>query len=293
MSPHQLEQEARTGRIAGIAGVAGGLLILINTFAGFASDFYAIESDQFTERLTVFADVRGEFLTSTALQVAGLLLLAAPLFVLFRAVADRNPGVRRSLIGLTIVGPLFFAAAAVLLYVSLDAATETFMEGMDGVEDVDQFAEDTLVEQSTFGIYGGLQLAGALGLVVSLVYTSLQAMRAGLLTRFLGTLGMALGVGFLLLGPIALAVWGLFVAPLLAGWWRGPRPPAWETGEVIPWPKPGEQPGASFEDEPARPEDFEGTGHEVEPEEEPDSLADEPARPGRRENRRKRKRKQR
>jgi hypothetical protein len=30
---------------------------------------------------------------------------------------------------------------------------------------------------------------------------------------------------------------------LIAGRWPGGRPPAWETGTAMPWPKPGEEPG--------------------------------------------------
>ena len=40
----------------------------------------------------------------------------------------------------------------------------------------------------------GLLLPGLLGLIVSMAYMSLQALRAGLLTRFVGSLGVGLGV---------------------------------------------------------------------------------------------------
>ena len=46
----------------------------------------------------------------------------------------------------------------------------------------------------------GFGLGGSLGFVVALFYTCLWAMRTGLLTRFWGSLGMALGIAFLL-GP--------------------------------------------------------------------------------------------
>jgi len=83
-------------------------------------------------------------------------------------------------------------------------------------------------------------LAGGLSLVVGLLYVGLWTMRTGLLTRFWGSLGMAVGfasiIGF---SPLTF-LWFIFVSLMLIGVLRG-RPPAWEAGEAIPWPSPGEK----------------------------------------------------
>jgi len=79
-------------------------------------------------------------------------------------------------------------------------------------------------------------------------------MRAGLLTRFFGTLGMALGAGMLFIVPaialLTIAVWflwlGLMFIDRIPG---GPRPPAWEAGVAIPWPRPGDEPKDTADDE--------------------------------------------
>ena len=136
----------------------------------------------------------------------------------------------------------------------------------------------------------GLGLAGSLGLAFTTVFLALNAMRAGLMTRFWGTLGMAIGIGTLLFGSVMLLGYMLLIALLITGWWPGARPPAWEAGVAMPWPKPG-QPGNVQQqgDGLAAPEDFEGTATEID---EPESPSD-PARPERRDNKRKRKRKQR
>jgi hypothetical protein len=212
---------------------------------------------------------------------------------LFRAAADRSPTVRRGLIGLTIAGPLFFAASFIAYYLALNASVDPFNAIADtldlGSSDADDKARDILQDQSAFDVYGGLDFAGRLGLVVGIVYTALNAMRAGLMTRFWGTLSMALGVGLLLIGPSALFVFAVAASLLVADLWPSGRPPAWAEGKALPWPKPGESiagTGGPERDpeEPAAPEDFEGTATEV----------DEPSeRPGRRDNKRKRKRKQR
>ena len=81
-----------------------------------------------------------------------------------------------------------------------------------------------------------------------MIYTPLQAVRAGLLTRFFGTLGMALGVSIILLGPpgtLLLALWIGGLGLLFVGRTPGGRPPAWEAGQAIPWLRPGEEQGSA------------------------------------------------
>jgi len=90
----------------------------------------------------------------------------------------------------------------------------------------------------------GFGLGGRLGLAFALFYTCLWAMRTGLLSRFWGSLGMALGAAALLLLIQFTMIWFLYFALLAAGWVPGGRPPAWAAGEAIPWPTPGEKAAA-------------------------------------------------
>lgn len=80
------------------------------------------------------------------------------------------------------------------------------------------------------------QMAFALGMVL----VSLGAMRVGLLTRFLGYLGVisaALFVFPLVPLPVVQIYWAGMVAILLWPRFAGPRePPAWRTTEPVPWP---------------------------------------------------------
>ena len=68
----------------------------------------------------------------------------------------------------------------------------------------------------------------------------------GLLARFFGTLGMALGVSIILLPPgtLLLFLWIGWLGLLFVGRVPGGRPPAWEAGEAIPWVRPGEEPAS-------------------------------------------------
>ena len=111
----------------------------------------------------------------------------------------------------------------------------------------DDEASNARTEATLAPFTTGLGLAGGLGLVVALFYTCLWAMRTGLLSRFWGSLGMALGVATLFGLIIFLLIWFVYLALLLLGRIPGGRPPAWAAGEAIPWPTPGERAAAEME----------------------------------------------
>ncbi len=128
---------------------------------------------------------------------------------------------------------------------------------------LDEAADDLRAESGLSGLALGLLGSGAVGFLIGLFYTALNAMRVGLLTRFWGSLGMAVGVILILptLQIIAFA-WFIYLGLLLAGWIPGGRPPAWAAGEAVPWLLPGD---TSDEDE----EVIDGTAEEIG---EPDTL---------------------
>ena len=165
----------------------------------------------------------------------------------------------------------------------LDAA------GVDHEEDSNGNNGDALAERisddSTAGQVGGsLQFPALLGLVVAMVYVPLQAVRAGLLARFFGTLGMALGVSIILLPPgtLLLALWIGWLGMLFVGKVPGGRPPAWDAGEAVPWLKPGEEPSSPPDGSKA----IEGEATEVQAASEPSPSGQ----PGSRKRKRKRRR---
>jgi hypothetical protein len=120
----------------------------------------------------------------------------------------------------------------------------------------DDAATNAIADASTRGAATGFGLGGRLGLAFALLYTCLWAMRTGLLSRFWGSLGMALGAAALLLLVQFTLIWFLYFALLVAGWVPGGRPPAWAAGEAIPWPTPGEKAASELEaPEPADPDE--------------------------------------
>ncbi len=66
---------------------------------------------------------------SSLVQALGFLLFAAPLYFLFRAVGARSERVRRQLVGLVLIAPLFLAISTGLSAAARTEAASTFVEG--------------------------------------------------------------------------------------------------------------------------------------------------------------------
>lgn len=234
---------------------------------------------------------------SGILQAIGLALLVFPLVYLFRAAQARSARVSRQLIGLIVVAPFFLAGGALLNSIATKEAAKDFVAGKvradvsveeatsecrdDRRDDETQFREDfgsgtaalracareevandaatnAVTDASLRGLATIIGLIGSFGLAFSLAYSCLWAMRTGLLTRFWGSLGMALGIAAVLQLIQFSMLWFLYFGFLLLGWVPGGRPPAWAAGEAIPWPTPGEKAADELsdsqdEDDPAPP----------------------------------------
>jgi hypothetical protein len=96
-----------------------------------------------------------------------------------------------------------------------------------------------LLSVPLLAIFQVMDYAGELALAVAFVLVSLQAMRAGLLTRFMGYLGIIAGILVLFVitpVPVVQAYWLVGLGVLFAGRWPSGMPPAWKTGRVERWP---------------------------------------------------------
>jgi hypothetical protein len=201
---------------------------------------------------------------SSVLQAIGVGLLAAPLYFLFRAANARSDRMRGQLVGVVVAAPLFLAALAILSGISTLHAASDFVSNevprllAKGValdsDRASEIANDTISEAPLRPLAAGFGLGGQLGFAVAMVYTCLYAMRAGLLPRFWGSLGMALGAVSFIFFQFAL-LWFVYLAFLLIGRVPGGKPPAWESGEAIPWPSPGEKAAAEISPPGEDPED--------------------------------------
>ncbi len=232
---------------------------------------------------------------STVLEGIGFLILAAPLYFLFRAALGRAGGKMKSqLVGVIVVAPIFLAIGGVLNGIATNEAADTFHKGeakstltaekgaqecraeerdkgakefgekydagasplkdCEATEQEESKAKNALSEASVRNAATGFGLAGRIGLAVALVYSCLWAMRVGLLTKFWGSFGMALGVAALILLVQFSLIFFIYLGLLLIGKLPRGRPPAWAAGEAVPWPTPGERMAKQLEPKDGGPE---------------------------------------
>jgi hypothetical protein len=212
----------------------------------------------------------GSVTFASILQAGSFLLLAIPLVYLFQAARARSERVLPAMLAVVVAGPLLIGIGTVLYGQARQEGAESFVAGeakptisaqdlKEKCEDEkplaacekekreDDAAANALGDASLTPIATILSLGGNLLLAIGLFYTCLWAMRTGLLTRFWGSLGMALGIA-LLIGFVVLAVvWFLYLGLLYLGFLPGGKPPAWEEGEAVPWETPGERAAAELE----------------------------------------------
>jgi hypothetical protein len=140
-----------------------------------------------------------------------------------------------------------------------EETTPTTTEDEEVSDATEQRAEDQVDGSGLISFSRALLLPALLGLVTAMVYTSVWAMRTGLMTRFWASLGVALGVAVILLpfAQLALVIWFLALGVLLLGRWPRGTPPAWAAGAAVPWTRPGDEAGGAGGDA------LEGRGRDV------------------------------
>jgi hypothetical protein len=254
----QLEWERRVGRPAGIAALAAGVLLLLQIFYP-AVVGARIDSVREFARYTKFHDRPDLIAVPYAMQAIGYLLAAVALWYLARATVARRSDMGRPMQIMAVVGPVANAIAAVLLaFAVLDLAgqlsdlnlTDKVTDpaaGLAGLVGNQAVAEDAIRDlQTDSGLFiaaGYIDLASNLALGFGLVLVGLNAMRAGLLNRFLGILAIVVGVLTVLFrgAGIIEAFWLVAVGVLFLDRWPNGRGPAWGVVEAIPWPSAADQ----------------------------------------------------
>jgi hypothetical protein len=230
----QLEWERRTGRPVAAAAFLGAALLLAGTIV---RSSVVRQSDPDPERkfLVSINDDSAAFLLSGVLQALSFVALAIVVWFLFRATRHRRTELPGWALPLVWLGPLLLAVAGIVSDLDRLDAADRFL---DSGPRTNPRAEDLLEDRSTVPVaIGG---AGTLATAFALVLVSLHAMRAGLLSRFMGFLGIIVGALYVLPlfgGPVIVQSFWLAALGLifLDRWPRG-RGPAWDTGEAVPWP---------------------------------------------------------
>jgi hypothetical protein len=228
----QLEWEARAGRLAAYAAWGAALLIIASLIYRVAALPHAANNvKQFLPDVKAH---KSAFVVSGVLTGVAMLAFIPPLLYLYNATRFRRkelPPVARILI---FVGPILFAICSIWFQFRQAHAADVFLSGS---VKTNKHAEDVLRNATT--VVAGLSLAASIGSGLATILVSLNAMRAGLLSRFMGVLGVILGALFvlpLIASPIIQLFWLLALGVLFINKWPGGRGPAWETGEAVPWP---------------------------------------------------------
>jgi hypothetical protein len=243
----RLAYEARVrNRQAALAAAAGILLILgvAIQLGGRHVNVSEKTLGLITEHKRFTRDLIGSVATALS-----LLAVAATLHYLWGAAMAREPKLKPTFMGwIAIAGGVIEGLGVIVYVVGFGNAANDFVS-----HGSQTFPEaNALLGRSSLVIP---QIANYLGLflvAIALVLVSLNAMRVGLLTRFLGYLGIIGGVLTIIpLVPIPIveAYWLLAVAYLLSGRWPNGVPPAWSTGRAEPWPP--RQPAGAARGQPA------------------------------------------
>jgi hypothetical protein len=166
----------------------------------------------------------------------GALALIVPLLYLYRAARARRPQTPNVALVMAVAGPIALAVAQLLLQGGLAVRAHDFVTSGDHGS---QAAHDVFSHGAVL-VGQLLWQASVIAIGFAFVVICLNAMRAGLLTRFMGILGIIVGVLFVIpIGsplPIVQTFWLLAAAVLIAGRWPNGVPPAWHAGVAVPWP---------------------------------------------------------
>jgi hypothetical protein len=189
-----------------------------------------------------YDDRAGTVLLTALARGIGFVAVAFMLVYLGLAVRNRSAAFRKLWIYVALAGGLLGAIATIMFTIGTSSEISSFLDGPRTVDRAADIGDSSiLVTAQLIGI-PGTQAIGIASLALGLgwVVICLNAMRVGLLTRFMGVLGIICGALIVLpiLSPLPIVqtFWLGAMALLLAGRWPNGLPPAWVTGEAQPWP---------------------------------------------------------
>ncbi len=240
MAEHQaqLDWERRFSRPVAAAAIA-------SAFAGIAAQVASAGAQARTggqrANLIKLDANTGAAVAGVVLYALSVLLVAVVLLYLLRAVKYRRQEANIPAVGpLIMLAPLLVAVGSILIQLDVnDIAKEFTDSGPQTERRADRLLEDRTAAPAFMG------LAGNIALGFGFVVTCLNAMRSGLLTRFMGIIGVIVGALYVLpipgAGMIVQTFWLGAMAAILFNVWPGGRGEAWETGEAGIWLSAAEQ----------------------------------------------------
>jgi hypothetical protein len=239
MSPDEiLRSESRVRQRTVIIAAAAGILVLLASVVSLTGPQAKVNEETLG---LIYVHKRFPLdLVSAVINGAASVGAAWTLVFLYHAAHARNPGRVKPFLRIAAILGGGLAAVAGIAYQVLQA--------VDAHKFVTTGSQTYAQAQSLLsgGLLPAFQLAdllAALLVAIAFVMVSLQAMNQGLLTRFIGYLGMfagALVIFPIVEVPVVQTFWLLAVAYLVSGRWPSGLPPAWRSGQSEPWPSSAE-----------------------------------------------------
>lgn len=258
----QVQWERRNGRYVAVVAVIAPLLLLAgfiygnNSLGSFARD----RSDLFLEAVNRHS---GPYVFAGVLFALGTILLIPVFLFLYRAISFRRKELPRIALHLAVIAPLAVGVVGVVRQVEIvntahqwvkhppgptTAAEKQKLQKITNPKDyataVDNLTPDKKAEKKLQ--QGSLKTVAIVGLVANLllagefILLGLNGMRSGILSKFMGILGVIIGGLYVipLFGDPAIIefFWLIALALIIADRWPQGRGPAWDSGEAIPWP---------------------------------------------------------
>jgi hypothetical protein len=174
-------------------------------------------------------------IVGAVLYALGSLAIFFAIAYLFRATRARRPSLPQAALILAAVGAVGYAIGRGVAEIARYLGAAGFVNAADKSNSA---AADALSPTATL-VGQVIWQASALALGFAFILIGLNAMRVGLLTRFMGVLAIIVGVTFVLpldQQGIIRIFWLAALGLLFIGRWPSGTPKAWATGEAEPWP---------------------------------------------------------
>jgi hypothetical protein len=184
-----------------------------------------------------FALIAGS--TLAALSIGALTLI---LLLLLDATRFRRPETWSAARPLVLFGGIALALLSVGHQVVSSIETHSFAVGHDFSS---RAVDNALTKGAANVLTDYVDLLAGVALMAGMIGVMVNALRVGLLPRWMGILGIFAGVLiFLPIGGATLEVvpafWMVMMGILYVGRWPNGEPPAWAAGEARPWPSQAE-----------------------------------------------------
>jgi hypothetical protein len=229
----QVQYESRVRFKYGVVAFFAALLIVASQLLQLSGTHAPV--NELTLDLIAANQRRTLDIVGATLDMLGLGAVGVLLYWLHRVSSARRPELKPLVRWVAVIGAGLSAVMAIAYTTIVAGKAHTFVTtGSQGYPEADHLTSGGLVV-----VLPLLLELGTLLLAIGCIWTSLSALRVGLVTRLVGYVGVVGGALFLFpvggLVPIVQGFWLAAIAVTLAGRWPSGDPAAWAAGVAVPW----------------------------------------------------------